>query len=84
MNREQSYLVHKVVEYIKSLVELGSEGGFHWADDDIENNLAEILACYDINIDAFSDEETAMIKEEFLQLAEKEEKREIVRIYAIA
>ena len=80
MNTGEALRVHRAVEFIRHRVECGDE--FGWDVEDVEEELPAVLAFYGISYDSFSDEALSVLMTELGWLAEAEQEREVVRIYA--
>jgi hypothetical protein len=69
------------VEYIKQQADFKEEG-FHFNTEDIEEDLQAVCGFYEVFIDTYSDEEIAFIRKRLMKMAENEQTKEMVRIYA--
>jgi hypothetical protein len=82
MNSEQSYKMHMAIEYMRHRIDCGEE--FGWNFEDIESDeIHTILGCYGIVSDDFSSEAIEVLRSELIEIAEKEQDREMGRIYAV-
>jgi hypothetical protein len=80
MNTGEAFRVHQAAEYIRHRVDCGEE--FGWDVEDVEEELPAVLAFYGFCYEDFSEEGISVLMTELEQLAEAEQDREIVRIFA--